>query len=151
MYILCINWLKWHIEITEYLINKYNLYKHTCTNKLFCRIYLLIGDIAWKKIKHFSYRPTQPKKLGSVKGKQSIFNLGLMQVHLRTCYQGTSTCITIYYIVSHDNIYTKELQLLQSLVHLYLSISFNIALLTYSFGKHFQSYKYKCNTNSFTY
>ena len=26
-----------------------------------------------KKIKHFSYRPTQPKKLGSVKGKQSIF------------------------------------------------------------------------------
>ena len=26
-----------------------------------------------KKIKHFSYRPTQTKKLGSVKGKQSIF------------------------------------------------------------------------------
>ena len=62
-----------------------------------------------------------------------------MQVHIGTCYQGTSTCITIYYIVSHDNIYPKELQLLQPLVHLYLSIAFNIALLTHSFGKYFQS------------
>jgi len=32
----------------------------------------ILKDNAWKK-KHFSYRPTQPKNLGSVKGKQSIF------------------------------------------------------------------------------
>jgi len=37
-----------------------------------------LRENAWKKkMKHFSYRPTQPKNLGSVKGKQSIFNLGL--------------------------------------------------------------------------
>ena len=35
---------------------------------------------------------------------------------------GMTTCITIYYIVSHDKIYPKELQLLQPLVHLYLSL-----------------------------
>ena len=29
--------------------------------------------IMLEKIKHFTYRPTQPKNLGSVKGKQSIF------------------------------------------------------------------------------
>jgi len=62
-----------------------------------------------------------------------------MQIHLGTCYQGMSTCITFFYILSHDKMYPKELQLLQHLVHLHLSISFNIALLTHSFVKHFQS------------
>jgi len=53
-----------------------------------------------------------------------------MQIDLGTCYQGMSTCITIY---------VKELQLLQPWIHLYLSILFNFALLTHSFGKHLQS------------
>jgi len=60
-----------------------------------------------------------------------------MQIHLGTCYEGMSTCITTYNILSHDKIFPKELQLLQPLVHLCLSLSFNIALLTHSFGKHF--------------
>jgi len=60
-----------------------------------------------------------------------------MQIHKGTCYQGMSTCITSYYILSHDKSYPEELQLLQHLVHLH--ISFNIALLTHSFVKHFQS------------
>jgi len=62
-----------------------------------------------------------------------------MQIYLGTSYQGMSTCITFYYILSHDKIYPKELQLLQPWIHLYLSILFNVALLTHSFGKHLQS------------
>jgi len=62
-----------------------------------------------------------------------------MQIHLSTCYQDMSTCITIYYTLSQDKIYPQELQLLQPLVHVYLSLSFNIALLTHLYDKHFQS------------
>jgi len=62
-----------------------------------------------------------------------------MQIDLGTCYQGMSTCITIYYILSHDKMYPKELQLLQPCIHLYLSIWFNIALLIHSFRKLLQS------------
>ena len=65
--------------------------------------------------------------------------LCVMQIDLGTCYQGMSTCITIYYILSHDKIYPKELQLFQPCIHLYLSIVFIVALLTHSFGKLSQS------------
>jgi len=61
-----------------------------------------------------------------------------MQIHMGTCYQGMSTCLTIYCILSHDKTYPKEL-LLQPLVHLYLSLSFIIALLTHLLDKQFQS------------
>jgi len=35
-----------------------------------------------EKIKHFSYRPTQLKNLGSVKGKKVFFNLSLIDTKL---------------------------------------------------------------------
>jgi len=47
-----------------------------------------------------------------------------MQIDLGTCYQGMSTCITIYYILSHDKMYPKELQLLQPCIHLYLTCKY---------------------------
>jgi len=43
-----------------------------------------------------------------------------MQIDLGTCYQGMSTCVTIYYILSHDKKCPKELQLLQPWIHAFV-------------------------------